>query len=71
MGLEKEHIFRICKVGQGSKTCSYLAAGADGFECAKANPSLKLMIDQSREAGGMNAKGDNCSGPPKFQKQAK
>jgi hypothetical protein len=68
MGLEKKHVDDACAIGTGSKTCSYLLLGANGFECAKENPGMKTLIDERRRSGTMSAKGDNCSGPPDFKK---
>ncbi len=44
--------------------CSFLIFG-DGFECAKGT-FMEKLIEERRRAGTMNAKGDNCSGPPDF-----
>jgi hypothetical protein len=57
----ESHVKDVCKLGQGGHCCSYLGAGADGWECLKES-SLKSTIDARRSAGTMNAKGDNCGG---------
>lgn len=58
----------VCKFGQGSATCSFLAWG-DGLVCLKGS-SLETAINRRRQEGSMVAKGDNCSGPPDFQKKS-
>ncbi len=63
--LSDAKVEKVCGLGKGSKTCSFLVMGADGFECAK-KTAIETVIRQRLEAGTMNAKGDNCSGPPHF-----
>lgn len=41
------HLEMICKVGHGANCCKYLVAGANGFECMKAHPENKLLIDEN------------------------
>lgn len=66
MGLKKEHLEKICKLGSGEATCSFLSfAPGDGFSCSK-KTGLEEIIRQKRASGQMKAKGDNCSGPPNF-----
>lgn len=66
MGLEKEQLRKICKLGSGEATCSFLSfSSEDGFSCLK-KTGLEEIIRQKRDSGQMNAKGDNCSGPPNF-----
>ncbi|MGB7240679.1 MAG: hypothetical protein WBC93_01155 [Sulfitobacter sp.] len=55
--MDDEFVKDTCKVGQGATCCKYLMMG-NGWECAKASPSMKSTID----ARDMNAKGDNCPG---------
>ena len=57
----------ICGVGKGSETCSFLMMGPGGWECAKGT-GLEAHLTSRRDAGSMNAMGDNCSGPPDFKK---
>lgn len=58
----KEHVEKVCKIGQGEKTCRYLViSSGKGFECSKAS-SLRQTIDRRFAGGTMNAKGDNCGG---------
>ncbi len=64
MALDEKQIKNVCRPGQGAKTCSFLLAGPDGMECAKGTP-LEGMIWARRST--MNAKGENCSGPPNFR----
>ncbi len=63
--LEKNHVKSICKIGQGSTTCSFLVLSGMGFECIKGT-IYQANIAERRAAGTMNAKSDNCSGPPHF-----
>jgi hypothetical protein len=54
----------LCKFGQGSATCAYLTKN-NGWECTKGTPA-ETFISQRRET--MQARGDNCSGPPYFKR---
>ena len=64
--MDETHVKEICKFGQGSVVCGFLAVGGNGFECLKGTDAEDLI--RSRQSRGeMNAKGDNCSGPPYFQ----
>lgn len=54
-----------CKLGMGAECCSFLGAGTKGLECLKRPPFKKIIVER-RKAGTMNAKGNNCSGPPSF-----
>lgn len=60
-----EHLDNICKLGQGEAVCAFVGAGADGFSCMKGS-AVDATIRQRIASGSMNAKGDNCSGPPEF-----
>ncbi len=64
MVLNKKQLSDVCRLGGGAHTCSYLVVGAE-FECAKGT-SIESVLRGRREAGTMNAGGDNCSGPPEF-----
>lgn len=66
MALSKEHLKDVCRLGGGAHTCSYLVMGTAGFECSKGT-GMETMIRERREAGTMNAGGDNCSGAPDFE----
>lgn len=57
----------VCKFGKGRVTCSFLGITTDGLHCLK-NSSFESAIRQRRQENSMRAKGDNCSGPPDFQK---
>ena len=59
--MNKKYINNVCKIGQGSKCCRYLGAGAKGFECLK-NTSLKEMLDKRVKNKTIIARGDNCQG---------
>ena len=64
--MNREHVDNVCKFGEGAFTCSYLATGADGFECLKGT-ELEKLVDQRRAEKSIDTMGDNCSGPPKFE----
>lgn len=55
-------IHSTCKIGQEAECCRYLLAGSDGFECAKVNPILKLVVDKDWAINEHVAQGDNCEG---------
>lgn len=65
MPMGKDFIKAVCAPGNGALTCSFLLMGVDGFECAKTGP-FEGTLRARREAGRMNAMGDNCGGPPAF-----
>ncbi len=66
MGLDKKHVGEVCGIGKGARTCSFLTMAPEGWECAKGT-SAEQVINARREAGTMNAAGNNCSGPPDFK----
>ena len=57
---DKEHVDKICKMGQGSACCRYLGMGENGFECFKTDAHTKMWIDG--RVNRMTAKSDNCPG---------
>ena len=57
-----DHWKKICRMGQGSDCCRYLAMGSDGFCCEK-HTGIGRSIDQRTD---MSAKSDNCTGAPQF-----
>jgi hypothetical protein len=67
--LPKKQVDEVCKKGlahPGSKGCSFLALGNDGLVCLKGS-HLEAGVRRRRKEGLMTSKGDNCSGPPKFE----
>ncbi len=58
---KESHVRDVCKLGHRESCCSYLGAGADGWECLKES-SLKSAIDERRNTGRMTAMSDNCDG---------
>ncbi len=58
---DNERINKVCRLGKGKKTCSYLGMSADGMVCLK-NGETQNAIDFRREMGMMKAMGDNCEG---------
>ena len=56
------HIKEVCKIGRGAACCKYLVMGTEGFECMKANPANKAIIDKNWELTEHVAQGDNCEG---------
>jgi len=57
-----DHLKNVCKIGQKEKTCRYLFAGENGFECGKLNPALKEMQDSRVYMMMLVTEGDNCDG---------
>jgi hypothetical protein len=64
--LTNELVEEMCGLGQGEGCCRYLIQSPDGFECAKSSPEMREATDERFEQG-MNAKGDNCSGPDRVR----
>lgn len=63
--LQDEQAWKVCGLGQGVFTCSYLVVSPDGFECLRRSDAEK-MIEKRRVEKDINALGVNCSGPPDF-----
>ena len=57
----------VCKKGQGETTCAFLVITPDFkcFKCSKGS-SFESTIRARLVEGTMNARSDNCSGPPDF-----
>jgi len=55
------HLVRICKPGQGHKTCRYVLADASSITCGKLS-CHKDTLDQRVNNGDFVATGDNCLG---------
>jgi hypothetical protein len=55
----------VCKKGRGEMTCSFLGVSSTTYVCLKGS-SMESNIRTRIQEGTMRAKGDNCSGPPKF-----
>lgn len=53
-----DQVRSLCRVGQGSDCCRYLAVGPTGWSCEKLTP-LAMHIDARED---MVARGDNCEG---------
>jgi hypothetical protein len=65
--LTTEQLKNICKIGQKEATCAFiLMLAPDGIVCAKGN-GIEKTIRSRLSTGSMSAKGDNCSGPPKYE----
>jgi hypothetical protein len=62
------HAERICKIGQGRMTCSFLAVTGSSFKCLK-DSGMELSTEAREKT--MTARGDNCSGPPDFKPHMK
>jgi hypothetical protein len=62
--LTMKHVQETCKVSQGVKTCRYLMAGSEGFECARisGNASLAWEMDDRAEKKTSIARAINCGG---------
>ena len=57
-----DYVKETCKIGQGEETCAFLMMGAEGFECAKDNEPVRMIVQIRLDAGTMSAQGDNCDG---------
>lgn len=64
--MTEQWLNEVCKPGQGASACSYLAVTGEGWRCAKLIDGLMQAINARREAGTMQAQGDNCSGDGDF-----
>lgn len=64
----KLHVEQVCKPGQGAATCAFLGLHK-GWCCAKGS-WVEGMVRDRLAKGTMNAKGDNCQGPPTFEPHA-
>lgn len=62
MSIPTGYAKNVCRLGQGSACCRYLAADADGLCCAKVIADLKPILDLRVEQGTMVARGNNCPG---------
>lgn len=66
--LRADFVNNVCRIGEGPKTCMYLmkgflnTRGEIGFFCGKESVQIRKALEEKQ----MKAKGDNCSGPPKF-----
>jgi hypothetical protein len=58
--VSEKHAKEICKFGQGSETCAFLAM-SQGYECTKGT-NIEVIIRGRLAEGSMKAKGDNCAG---------
>lgn len=56
---------KICLVGHGEATCSFLVIASGQFRCAKGSV-IEALIRMRISEGKMRTTGDNCSGPPSF-----
>lgn len=56
--MTEEHMYQVCKVGQGTECCKYLGSGAKGMSCLKLTPFKKTLDVRTN----MTAKADNCEG---------
>ena len=64
--LNDEHVRKVCGLGKGVFTCSFLSASSDRFECLRGN-EIEKTIYFKRLNSDKNALGINCSGPPDFK----
>ena len=69
MEITKEHLMKVCKIGQGNDCCRYVLVDPKGILCGKDDPGLKATLDSRVEK--MTAKGDNCEGWDSYQKNLK
>lgn len=64
MKIELKQVQDVCGLASGETTCAFLTVGG-AWECAKGTGTEWTIRDRLK-AGTMNAKGNNCSGPPDF-----
>lgn len=69
MSLSMNHVHDICRVGESSKTCRYLATKLVGGQvkhiCAKKSPQRKIIdmsIASNKNKDPDAPMGDNCKG---------
>lgn len=55
--MDVEEATKVCRLGQGEKTCAFLVMSTT-FECCRMVPSLSIQILQRLRMGTMNAKGE-------------
>lgn len=63
MPLTNDFVSKVCKLGKGEETCSFLVNSGGEWLCAKNTP-FEALLRNKRDAGLSKAKGDNCSGSP-------
>lgn len=61
--IPEDHMRKVCRPGQGAKTCCLLVMGRLGFECT-IGTNLELILRQRAFKGEMHARSVNCNGPP-------
>lgn len=70
--LDLEHFHNVCgfhfDLKEKERMCRYSAVCEEGISCLKGS-GLQPSVDKSVER--MTRKGDNCSGPPKFEPRHK
>lgn len=67
--IPKDHLEKVCRLGQGAATCCLVVAGRRGFQCMKGT-NLEPILKQRAVAGEMTARRVNCGGPPEELPQA-
>ncbi len=58
--IDRETLKTKCLIGQGAKTCRYIAIGSY-LECLK-HTSAKGFLDKRVRQESITARGDNCEG---------
>lgn len=66
--LTDSHVWNVCRPGEGAGTCAFLVFGG-GWRCAKGS-ELETELRVRVAAGTINARGDNCAGPPDYTPSA-
>lgn len=66
--MDDKRLKKICKLGQGVKTCRYATVGNKGFECARGT-NLERVIDRKVERGEFSAESINCDGYPEKEEK--
>lgn len=58
--LEKTEAIIHCNLGQGAKTCCYVAHGPEGFECLYKNKKMRQEIVKLSKENKMVARWTGC-----------
>ncbi len=67
--IPEDHLRKVCRPGQGAKTCCLVVAGRHGLECMLGT-SLEPILRNRALGGEMVARSVNCDGPPEKGPQA-
>ena len=60
--LTEDHVWTVCRPGEGAATCRYLGSDGSGWRCLKLLEDYAAMLDERAAEGTIQARGDNCEG---------